>query len=323
MSTNSQDQEISLNQVFKSLVNLVNKVGDTIFEFLLFIKKNLVIFIVLLIIGIVSGYFLDKSTKSYENFLMVSPNFGSTDYLYAKVALLNAKKTENDTAFFKQLGITDASKLGKIEVKAILDVYKLIQSNESNFELIKLLSENGNIENIVKEDLTSKNYPVHVIELHASEKISNEGTIKPLLRFLNASTYFNSIQKKYIESTKTKIISNDSTISQINNLIKDYSLGSKNKPSEKLMYYNNESNQINDILKTKDQMINEQARHKMDLINNDVIIKEVNTALNLKSSKGLNGKLKFIFPILLITLFLVFSVFINFYKKQVLKRNLV
>jgi hypothetical protein len=45
---------------------------------------------------------LDKSRTAYDHEIIVMPNFGSTDYLYGKVALLNAKIKENDSLFYKK-----------------------------------------------------------------------------------------------------------------------------------------------------------------------------------------------------------------------------
>jgi hypothetical protein len=44
---------------------------------------------------------LDKSRTAYDHEIIVMPNFGSTDYLYGKVALLNAKSKKTTACFTK------------------------------------------------------------------------------------------------------------------------------------------------------------------------------------------------------------------------------
>ena len=61
--------------------------------------------LILFLIGAGLGYYLDKTTNVYDHQLIVTPNFGSSDYLYAKVEQLNAKIKEEDTLFLKAIGI--------------------------------------------------------------------------------------------------------------------------------------------------------------------------------------------------------------------------
>jgi uncharacterized membrane protein len=81
MSLNSQDQEIDLGQVFSKVSSFFSGLVDNFFDFIFFLIKNSVIIIVLLVIGVGAGYFLDKSAKVYNHEVIVSPNFGSVDYL--------------------------------------------------------------------------------------------------------------------------------------------------------------------------------------------------------------------------------------------------
>lgn len=323
MSSNSQDQEIDLGQVFSKIGTLFQKGIDSIFDLFLFIKKNSIILGILLILGFAIGYFLDKNDKSYDHEIIVTPNFGSTDNLYAKIGLLSSKKKENDSLFLKNLGIRTPENFKKIKVEPIIDAYKFIQNNETNFELIKLMAEDGDLDKILEGDLTSKNYPFHVIKFSTKGQTDTEKTITPILSFLNESEYYSAIRKENINNIKLKMTANDSTIAQINYLLNDFSnTTSSNQKSDKLVYYN-ENNQLNEIIKTKDALISEQGVLRINLINNTSIIKEISTTINIKNTKGVNGKMKLILPIIFIFLFFFVAVFIRFYKVQVAKRNLV
>ncbi|MEQ3662397.1 MAG: hypothetical protein ABNG98_08385 [Flavobacterium sp.] len=321
MSSNSQDQEIDLGQVFNKIGGFFQKGIDSIFDLFLFLKKNFLILTILLISGIVLGYFLDKNNKSYDHQVIVIPNFGSTDYLYSKIDLLESKKKENDTVYLNNLGIKNVSKFNSIKIEPIIDAYKFIQSNEKNFELIRLMAEDGDLEKILGDDLTSKNYPYHIINFSTTNQTTEEETTQPILAFLNNSNYYKSIQKEYVNNIKLKMNANDSTISQINGLLNDFSnTTSNNQKSDKLVYYN-ENNQLNEIIKTKDLLVEEQGGHKINLINYDATIKVVSSTINIKNTKGLNGKMKLVLPFLLISLFFIFSGLLIFYKRQIKRRN--
>ena len=91
-----------------------------------------------------------------------------------------------------------------------------------------------------------------------------------------------------------------------------------NQKSDKLVYYN-ENTQLNEIIQTKNNLNNELGEQRLQLINFDEVIKKNSSALNVKNSKGLNTRLKFILPIIFIFIFILLNSFIAFYKKQTLK----
>jgi hypothetical protein len=92
--------------------------------------------------------------------------------------------------------------------------------------------------------------------------------------------------------------------------------------NDKLVYYN-DNTQLNDVIKTKDALIDEQGVHRMRLIGLDKIIKENSTILNIENTNSFNGKLKFVLPIFFIFIFIFIRFFIAFYKKQSLKVQLI
>ena len=53
MSTNSQDQEIDLGQIGTGIKNFFNGIVNSIFDFIFFVKKKIVIIGSLFVIGVV------------------------------------------------------------------------------------------------------------------------------------------------------------------------------------------------------------------------------------------------------------------------------
>lgn len=321
MDKKSHDQDIDLGQLFSKIGNVYQNILNKIFDIILFIKRNLVVLLVLLLVGFAVGLFLDKTSKSYDHEIIVSPNFGSVDYLYAKIALLDAKKKDSDTLFFNSLGFSKVDQLGKIEIEPVIDVYKFVDKKPDNFDLIKLMAEDGDLEKIVENEITSKNYPFHKIKFSTDENTSRENTIDPLLKFLNDSEYFATIQKQFIENEQLKMKANDSIIKQIDNLLEGFSKSVASGSRTDKMVYISDNNQLNEIINTKNGLVGEQGLIKLALLNNDHIIKEISTTINSLNTKGINGKRKLILPIMFIVLFVGINVFKNFYKKQIEKRS--
>jgi hypothetical protein len=295
-----------------------------IFKGILFVKKNILIFAILFILGAGLGYFMDTTSKSYDNEIIVSPNVAGVDYLYSKIDLLKSKLKEKDYSFFKAIGIKDPSKIALIEVEPIVDIYSFVNNstsaasaqNTQNFELMKLLAESSDINKVIKDEITSKNYPLHKISIKTGSKISNTEMIEPLMKYLNTDKYLNEIMAISRNNIILKMKKNEETISQTDSLIKvlTVNLSRNNKGSN--LVYNNENNQFNSFFELKNNLINEIASQKIALVKSNLIIKDIATTINIINTKGTNGKMKLIFPILFIGLFMLFSILKSFYNSQ-------
>ena len=309
---NSDDQEIDLSQISRKINQGFQNVGGFIFNCIQFFFKNAIIIVVLFIVGIGLGYLLDTNQKSYKHELIVIPNFGSSDYLYGKVELINSKIKEGDTVFLKELGLQNPKNISKIKIEPIIDPYGFIRDREDNFELIKLMSDEGSIEKVLKDKITSKNYTYHSITFSTRGKATDANTIQPLLKSLNDSEYYTVIKKNVLENIKVKMEYNDQTLNQINGVLNSFSdQVSKAPKSENLIYYN-ENTQLNEVLKTKYSLVTEQGDRKIELVNYEKIIKDISVISNIEKSSSN----KLIFPFLLIVIFILGKVFLGFYKYQ-------
>lgn len=327
MSTNSQNndnQEIDLGQLISKIGSFFSNINTAIFKGILYIQKRFILFSVLTIVGIGLGYFLDENISSYDNNIIVKPNMGGSDYLYSKIELLSSKLKERDAVFFKSIGVNNIDKIAKIEVSPVVDIYDFVNNstsaanaqNTQNFELVKLLAESSDINKVINDKLTSKNYPHHKIQIVTASKTSEQEVIAPILKYLNTDDYLNKILDVSKENLIIKMKKNEETLVQTDSLIKILTVNlSRNQKSSNLIY-NNEENQFSDFFSLKNNLINEIASQKIALINSNQIIKDISTVTNIKNTKGTNNKLKIIIPIMFIFCYLMFSLFITFYQKQ-------
>jgi hypothetical protein len=317
---NQEDQEIDLTQVSKKIKSFFEGINTLIFKCIQFFVKKVAVISILILVGFSLGMFLDETQKTYDHQIIVTPNFGSTDYLYSKIDLIESKIKEGDTVFLKEvIGIQKPKEIKKIEINPIVDVYKFIENKPENFELIKLMAEDGDIKKTVEDKLTSKNYTFHKITFVTIKLTNDKETVQPLLNFLNETDFYKKIQKGVINNIQIKMVQNDSIISQINGVLNGFSnrLNGAAK-SDKLVYYN-ENTQLNDIIKTKEALINEQGTNRVSLISLDKIVKDNSSTLNIENKSSVNGKLKLVLPILFILCFILLQIFITFYRKQALK----
>jgi len=112
---------------------------------------------------------------------------------------------------------------------------------------------------------------------------------------------------------------NEKLINQTESLINILTINlSKNQKSSNLVY-NNENNQFNSFFELKNSLINEIGAQRIALINSNVVIKDISTVVNIKNTKGLTNKLKFIIPIIFVLLFILIKIVTSFYRNQKLR----
>jgi hypothetical protein len=321
---NLEDQEIDLMQISKKISDFFQKMNMMLFQCIRFFVNNAIIISILVVVGASAGFYFDKVFKTYNHKIIVTPNFGSTDYLYSKIDLIDSKIRSNDTVFFKEVvGIKLPKKLNKIEINPVIDIYKFIENKPENFEVLKLMAEDEDVNEIIENNMTSKNYTFHKIFFNTNNLITYDEVIEPILKYLNDSEYYSKLQNAAINNMEIKMNQNDTIIAQINEVLNGFSSKVNGaQKSDNLVYYN-ENTQLNDVIKTKDALITEQGADRMRLIGLDKIIKENSTILNIENKNALNGKLIFFLPILFIFSFILIRFFIAFYKKQSLKAQVI
>ena len=323
MSFNSpsqtEEEQIDFEQISNKIGNFFQSVNKRTFNGIQFVIKNKIILILLLIIGFGFGMFLDQINQTYKSELIVAPNFESSDYLYSKIDLIESKIKEGDTIFLKSIGIQEPSKIKKITIEPIVDVYGFINDEDSkqNLDLLKLMAEDGDLKSIIKETTTSKNYTFQTINLITKGTTETKKTIEPILNYLNTSVYYKIIQKITVKNIQQKLSADEETVTQINGILNEFSNTSSanNQKSDKLVYYN-ENTQLNDLIKSKELLVKEIGILKIKLLTSDKIIKESTITLNIENKKLLNNKLKFIIPFVLIFGFVMIVLFGRFYKNQ-------
>lgn len=318
------DEEIDLTQISRRIRSFFEGINTLIFKCIQFFVKNAIVIVILLVVGVGLGMFLDETRKTYDHQIIATPNFGSADYLYSKINLIESKIKEGDTVFLKEVvGIKKPTQILKIDVKPIADVYKFIENKPENFELIKLMAEGGDINKILEDNMTSKNYTSHAITFKTKSTTNDIETVEPILNYLNETDYYKKIQKETVHNIQIKMIQNDTIISQINGLLNGFStMVNGAQKSDKLVYYN-ENTQLNDVIKTKETLINEQGIYRVKLVGLNKIIKDNSSTLNIENTTSVNGKLKLVLPILLLLSFIFIHLFLKYYRSQLKKSKVI
>ncbi len=312
MSNKNEQNNIPEEIDLFSLKEFISKgINKSIMNTFLFLKKNVYKLSLLFIIGLLLGVVVDYLLRSYVAEVVVNSNFTSNDYLYSRVDQLNNHFIQNSKS---ELPISNNKKFTRIEVEPVIDVYSFVSNttlnvannaqNSQNFEMLKLMSEKGDINKIIKDEVTSKNYYFQQINIFSKDKVE-EKDINSVINYLNKDAYFDSILHLNISNIKERIIKNDSTIAQIDKLIQSYSTSIARGDAN--VMFKNDNSEVNSLITQKKELITKIDEDKLSLIRQNKIIKENTIVCNKINNKGIANKLKFIFPILFIFLFLVIS----------------
>jgi hypothetical protein len=312
MSNKNEQNNIPEEIDLFSLKEFISKgINKSIMNTFLFLKKNVYKLSLLFIIGLLLGVVVDYLLRSYVAEVVVNSNFTSNDYLYSRVDQLNNHFIQNSKS---EITISNYKKFTKIEVEPVVDVYTFVNNmspnalvnaqTSQNFEMLKLMSEKGDINKIIEDEVTSKNYDLQRIEIYSKEKVE-EKDIKSIINYLNKDAYFDSILHLNISNIKERIVKNDSIIAQIDKLIQSYS--SSIARGDANVMFKNDNSEVNSLIIQKKELITKIDEDKLSLIRQNKIIKENTIVCNKINNKGIANKLKFIFPILFIFLFLVIS----------------
>ena len=312
MSTNSQEQEIDLSQIGKSISKVFQKGINKCFDLLFFIQKKLVIVFVLFVIGGGLGFYLDKE-PNYTSGIVVIPNFGSNEYLYDKINLISLKLKEKDQAFFTKIGIKNIKDFISIEIQPINGIYNFInsESQKNNFELVKLMAEDGDLQKIIEENTTSKNYYLHGINIKTAIAYNQKDLIDPIVNYLQKSEYFINLQKIQQNNLEEKIKANNSIIDQIDQIVLSLS---HNKTGSSVSI--SENTGLSDLIQKKDNLIIENHRLATNRLEFEKIIKDQDIVSNQINTSGANNKMKFILPFLFVLFYLLSYWFSKTYKQQ-------
>ena len=290
-TTNEIDLLKVTDNITRNLFNSFQQIKD----FLKFIKKNIIYIILIFIIGGVAGYFYDKYNKKYYSNIIVSPNFETVDYLYDQVELLNSNVTQERKETLQELALDPNAKLSEIEVEPIKDIYKFIKNDDAYLEVFKTMSENNDAKKVIEDYATGKNFTLHKITVKSSSKISQEDLGK-LMKFINGSKYYNDMRVKILANLDDQIAKNQVSITQIDSILN--TAPSKNKVSNTLSV--NDNSELNDLFMNKKALVHENHELNVHKTNLDYVITPMNYAANIVNKDGLNGKMKFVFPIVFV-----------------------
>jgi hypothetical protein len=316
------NDEINIMHIFSSLKKGLKKALVLGFNVLDFIIKKWIIILLLIIAGIVLGYFSNKNYKEDKSAkVLLRVNHDAVNYVYNEIDFLNEKINEKDSVFFKEIGFqNDEIVIKELEITPIVDLTDISKSydvNDRNLEGLLRNLEFSTSEIEITETFISK-YKNHTLDIKLSSSADYEAIIN-LINYFNDNEIIERIKDTTISDIKTHIALNKNSISQINKIIDNYTkTESLPSPSDQLFIIDKNFS-IHGLLLKKSELQKETESLNKFLIYENNIVVIVNKPNIIKVKKGFLGKQMIKYPLLLVFafLFLSFLRFSYFYLKEV------
>ncbi|SHE59675.1 hypothetical protein SAMN05444278_10385 [Psychroflexus salarius] len=314
MQEKTNNDEIDLFEFFKLIKKGFNKLGLLILKLFVFVKRNAILFIALIVVGGGLGYYLDKeNSANLKSTITLQAIYNSKDFLYESIEELNWDILNRPEVASKKLNLDmDLIKNISFELKPITNI-KSITEEESVY--LEYLSEQDAIN---KEEI-NKAIVSNTI-LHSLIIYHNEG--------ININELYQQIEKKYLVNTKLKqihqiAISNkknsieayETNIRQIDTILGNYSKKLLNN-SQATSFYNSENNlNVAALLEEKKQLLDGINNLKLDIEREEGYIIPLNDAKTSQIDKSPTDHKKILLPLLLIVLFFGLKLLIFLNKK--------
>ncbi|WP_291967267.1 hypothetical protein [Maribacter sp.] len=320
-STQNNSDEIDLGQLFQLFRRGYNAIFRWILRVFLYLKKNMLLLIGLVVVGLAIGYGLNQIiSKKYKTEVIVKPQIESKNYLYDVVNEIQSNIKSKDTLYFKSIGVENIDFNGlNIDISRVAEV----GNSESDIKYLELLQSFENtdaIADIVRAELLNKSSFNHRITFYYKDPTVGKIFAKKVLSYINTNTYFNGLLEVYRSNANMRIEEDQKLLIQVDQIITNYTTGLASKGStfsnERIVLDNQEQVNIADIFEYKTGLIRDIEAKKLELEERTVPVSIINLGQPQVEHKSFFGKSIVLIPVIFVMVFFMLSALIYLNKKS-------
>ncbi|WP_405400121.1 hypothetical protein [Maribacter sp. Asnod2-G09] len=319
-STQNNSDEIDLGQLFQLIGRGFNAIFRWILRVFLYLKKNMLLLIGLVVVGLAIGYGLNQIiSKKYKTEVIVKPQIESKNYLYDVVSEIQSNIKSKDTLFFKSIGVDNIDFDGlNIEISRVAEVGNS-ESDLKYLELLQTFENTDAIADIVRAELQNKSSFNHRITFYYKDASFGKVFAEKVLSYINTNIYFNGLLEVYRSNAKARIDENQKLLTQVDQIITNYTLGLASKGStssnEKIILDNQEQVNIADIFEYKTKLIRDIETKKLELEEQTEPVSIINLGQPQVEHKSFFGKSIVLIPVIFLSVFFILSALVYLNKK--------
>lgn len=213
-----QSEEVDLGQLFKLIGNAFDRlfkfiggifkgILDAVILFLLFIQKNFIKFLIIGVIGVTIGIFIDYIREPrYISTMVVEPNFNSVQQLYNNIDFYNElAEAKDSTALADVLAISkrEASTIKEFKVESYSDENQKIQLFDRFVRSLDTSTRKAIEMKSYLKNFNSFDARFHTVTIIATNNRIAKKIQPVILNSISSNDYFNL--QKYISDVNIKL----------------------------------------------------------------------------------------------------------------------
>ena len=321
LTPQNPSDDIDLGPLFQMVRKGCTTLGILFLRCFLYVKKNALILGGLIVLGVGIGFWLNQTVQHITKVTaIVQPNLDSKNYLYQAVAEIRGHIATKNQSFFTPLGINVDDLQGfsvDIQPREALEPWEEVEDEIAYLELLQHFEDQAWEAEVIRAAILNKNPSDHIITFRYTNREKGYTTAKTLLAYINTNPYFAALIAIQRENALESIEKNSLLMAQIDTLIlrDPHILHKKSKSNtvhvirdtEEVLQLQ-EGTGIADILELKHTLIRDNAQKKMMLKAQTAPIRIIHFGTPQLESSSPYGKRIIWIPVLLVGLFLVFSV---------------
>ena len=315
---NNRKEEVDLFIALDKAVDSYRSFLISIIETFKRVFKVWFLFLAVIIIGLVLGYYQEKKRKiAYKSELLVQMNFNSTKTMYNAIMQLDHKLKRKGAAMMEELEISNNKilDLGSAKVEPVVNVLEVMENEHGNERNVEVLIKEATEDDNILREMFLDEYKTHKITLKGSENASKE-SIDAFMEYLNSNEFYDNLRTIEIEITNFKIREFKKNIVLVDSVLGAYGKSPVNEGATNRIYLNT-GNLTNPhlLLEEKEKLLNRIVKAQKELEKYDSVVKLLNKPVFYPEAPSFLSRTKIIYPIVFAFLFIFVVWAIGFYRK--------
>lgn len=313
-SNNTGSDEIDLGQLLHLIRRIWNRVFRSFLRLFLYLKKNALILLGLIVVGAAIGYGLNQiGEKKIKTEVIVKPQLESKNYLYDVITEIQANIKAKNFEFFKNIGITtDRLRDFRVTISPVENNAENSTDDSKYLELLQNFEATGAISDIIRAELKNKTTFNQRLTFYYKDQQQGVVFAEKIVEYINTNAYFDTLIETHRVNAQNRIDGNKILLRQADDLITGYSKNlSKQGASignERIVVDNQEPIDISRLFSIKSELMSEIEAKQVELQQRTDPIKVINFGNPQEVSKPFFGKNIVLIPIVLLGLYFLASI---------------
>ena len=259
-SKNKPAEELDLFFFFSEIKKVFRSWVRAFFKGFDFARKRWLIILILILVGIGAGYYLEQNSFSGNKAkILLKVNFDMGNYLYNTVDVVDKKLKAGDTEFYQTLGLNPNNPTIKgVELVPVINVHDITDdfedTNRNLDALLRYVEFNMEEEELYQTFTTNYNY--HYLTVSLTGQGTNDD-LERLMNYINANPILKEFRDTSVKTINEKLVANKQTIEQIELFMQKYLEQESDQRALGTQFYVERETRPDLLLETKNELLTE------------------------------------------------------------------